>query len=94
MKAVVTTSFACAAASLLGLLGLSVVSIAPEQESMRLALLLLVGLFLAAWLRLAFWARTRLRSSLPETAMSRRVRSLVVIGGVVYILFVLLCCLG
>ncbi len=94
MKAVVTTSFACAAASLLGLLGLSVVSIAPEQENMRLALLVLVGLFLAAWLRLAFWARTRLGSCLSGTAMSRRLRSLVVVGGVVYILLVLLCSLG
>jgi hypothetical protein len=94
MKAVVTTSFACAAASLIGVIGLSAVTVAPEQETIHLALILLVGLLLAAWLRLAFWARARLRSSLPGPAMSQRLRTVVVIGGVVYILFVLLCSVG
>ena len=94
MKVVVTTSFACAAASLLGLLGLSAVTVAPEHRNLRFALMLLVGLLLAAWLRLAFWARA-LRSSLAgPAAMSQRLRTVVVVGGVVYILFILLCSVG
>ena len=94
MRAVVTTSFACAASSLIGVIGLSVIAVAPEQEAMRFALMLVVGLLLAAWLRVAFWARARSRSSLAGPAMSQRLRTVVVVGGVAYILFVLLCSVG
>jgi hypothetical protein len=94
MKAVLSTSIACSAVSLLGLLGLSVMTVAPSAEGWRLGLMLLAGVLLVAWLRLAFWARARLRSSVADLGVSQRLKTVVVVGGVVYILFVLLCSLG
>ncbi|HPY31320.1 MAG TPA: hypothetical protein PLT00_13555 [Verrucomicrobiota bacterium] len=90
MKAIFTTSVLCAAVSLLGLLGLSAMTVAPEAEGWRLGMMLAVGLLLVAWMRLGFWARARLRASADAAPVPTWVRTAVIIGGVVYMLLVLL----
>jgi len=94
MKSVLAISIACSAASLLGLLGLSVISVAPELETRRWVMALFVGILLAVWLRLAFWARARLRASAGSAVASARLRTAVVIGGVFYLFLILLCSFG
>ncbi len=83
MKTVLSMSIACAVASLLGLLGVSAISVAPGLEARRWAMMLATGVFLAAWLRLAFWARARLKASVGPAVPSARLRTAVVVGGVV-----------
>lgn len=94
MKTVLSMSIACSAASLLGLLGLSLISVAPELEARRLAAMLLVGILLATWLRLAFWAGARLGESAGSAVPSARLRTAVVTGGMAYLLLILLCSFG
>lgn len=93
MKAVFSTSVACSAVSLLGLLGLSVATIAPATEGLRVTMMLLAGFLMVAWLRLALWARARLRSS-ATARVSQRLKNVVVVGGMLYILLILFCSLG
>jgi hypothetical protein len=91
MKAILTTSTVCSAVSLLGLLGLSAMSVAPGAELLRWGMMLAVAVILAAWVRLGFWARGRLRASVGAATVPMRFRTAVIIGGVVYVLLVLLC---
>jgi hypothetical protein len=91
MKAILTTSMVCSAVSLLGLLGLSAMSVAPGAEFSRWGMMLAVAVILAAWVRLGFWARRRLRASVGAATVPMRFRTAVIIGGVVYVLLVLLC---
>ena len=93
MKAVFSTSVACSAVSLLGLLGLSVATVAPATEDLRVTMMLLVGFLMVGWLRLALWARARLRSH-ATARVSQRLKTVVVVGGMLYILFILFCSLG
>lgn len=94
MKAILTTSIVCSAVSLLGLLGLSAMSVAPGAEGLRWGMMLAVVLILAVWVRLGFWARGRLRASAGAAAVSARLRTAVITGGVIYVLLVLLCSVG
>ena len=94
MKAVLSISIACTVASLLGLLGLSAMSVAPAAENWHLGMMLLAGILMLAWLRFAFWIRTRLHMSPADAGISRRLKTMVVVGGLAYIVFVLLCSLG
>jgi hypothetical protein len=94
MKAVLVTSIVCAVAGLLGLLGLSAMTVAPGAEGGQLRMMLLVGMLTAAWLCLAFWTGAQLRSPLASTAMPRRLKTAVVVGGVVFIFLVLLFSVG
>lgn len=94
MKALLTTSLVCSAASLLGLLGLSAMSVAPGTEAWHLEMMATVAVFFAAWFGLAVWCRGQLRRSAGAVVMPAPLRTAVVIGGVVYVLLVLLCAVG
>ncbi len=94
MKAILATSMTCSAVSLLGLVGLSAMSVAPEVEDLRCGMMLAAGVFGVAWLLLALWAGGRLQASGGAAATPPRLRAVVVLVGVVYILLVLLCSVG
>ncbi len=91
MKAVLVTSVACAAISLLGILAVLAMSVAPGVE--RDVLLVAVGVFLVGWSALAVWARRRLRFS-QGAALSTDLKTAVIAAGIAYVLLVLLCCVG
>jgi hypothetical protein len=94
MEAILTTSIVCSAVSLLGLLGLPAISVAPGAEGLRCGMMLAVALILAAWVRLGFWARRRMRASAGAAPVPTRFRTAIIVGGVVYVLLVLLCSFG
>ncbi len=93
MRAVITTSVACAVTSLLGLAALPAMSVAPGAEMWHGGLMLTVGLFFVGWLALALWARKRVRLA-RDAGLPRRLKTTVVAGGIVYVLLVLLCSVG
>ncbi len=93
MRTVFTTSMACAAVSLLGLLGLSGMSVAPGGEAWRSSMILAVGVFLVAWATLAFWAKRQLRLA-RSTAFPAGAKAAVITGGVLYVLLVVICSVG
>ena len=61
MKTILTISGICLVMSLLGLLTLSTMSVAPGGEAWRGGLLSAHALFFAGWLALALWAKRRVR---------------------------------
>jgi hypothetical protein len=94
MKAIFTMSLVSALLSLLGILGLSAMTIAPgaRAEGFRATTMIVGGVFLVAWLGLAFWARPRQRTESGAHIPLWLSRLLVVVGAVysfVIILFVL-----
>jgi hypothetical protein len=93
MKAVLVTSIACAAITLLALLAVSAMSVAPGAEAWRDGLLVAAGVFLVGWSTLALWARGRRRLS-RDAALSAGFKTAVIAGGLAYVLLVLLCCVG
>jgi hypothetical protein len=93
MKAILTTSMGCSAVSLLGLLGVSAMSVAPGAEVLRWGMVLTVGVFFVGWLVLALWARRRLRLA-RDAVISSGLRTAVLTAGIVYVLLVLLCSFG
>ena len=94
MKTLFTTSLVCSVASLLGLVGLSAMSVAPGAEVWRWGMMFTLLVFLIAWLRLVFWARGRLRGSPGGSSLPTWLSRSLVVGGVVYVLLVLLCSFG
>ena len=90
MKTVFTTSAACAGVSLLGLVGLSAMSVAPGAAAWHTGMMLAVAVFLVGWGALAFWARRQLRLS-RATALPAAAKTALITGGVIYMLIVLLC---
>jgi hypothetical protein len=94
MKALLTTSRVCSVASLVGLLGLSAMSVAPGAENWHRGMTATVAVFFAAWLGLAIWSRGQLRRSAGAATVPPWLRTAVVIAGVVYVLLGLLCAVG
>ena len=94
MKALLTTSLVCSVASLLGLLGLSAMSVAPGAEAWHWEMVAAVAVFFAGWLGLALWSRGQLRRSAGAATVPPWLRTAVVIAGVVYVLLGLLCAVG
>jgi len=92
MKAVLVTSIACAAVSLLGLLAVSAMSYAPGAEAWRAGMLVGVGVLLVGWSTLALWARSKLR--LSREALPAGVKTAVIAVGIAYMVVVLLCSVG
>jgi hypothetical protein len=90
MKAIYTISTACAGVSLLGLVGLSAMSVAPSGAAWHTGMMLAVAVFLVGWGALAFWARRQLRLS-RGTAFPPTAKTALITGGVIYMLLVLLC---
>ena len=94
MRAMLTTSLVCSVASLLGLLGLSAMSVAPGAEAGHWGMMLGFMVFLLAWLGLAIWSRGQLQRSAEAVTVPTWLRRAVVIGGAVYVLLILLCAVG
>ena len=93
MKTMLTISGICLVMSLLGLLTLSTMSVAPSGEAWRRGLLSAHALFFAGWLALALWAKRRVRVD-AEAKASTRVTTAVLALGVVYVVLVVLCSIG
>jgi hypothetical protein len=93
MKAILAMSTVCATVSLLGLFGLSVMSVAPGGESWHKGMMLAVGVFLVGWSLLALGMKRQLRLQ-PGTVFSPAAKAATITVGAVYVLLVLLCSVG
>jgi hypothetical protein len=93
MKALFATSLVCSVASLFALAGLSAMTVAPGAETWRMEMMLVVAVFMVAWLGLAVWAWRRLRTPAGAGVPSWLGRTLV-IAGALYALLVLLVWVG
>ena len=95
MRPLFFLSLICALMSLLALLGMSVVTMAPGSEAERFhtPIMLTQVVFLAAWLGQAGWARSRLRSD-PQSWPPRWLSRLWMLAGILYLLVGLLVLLG
>ncbi len=93
MKTIRSTSIACAGFSLLGLVGLSAMDVAPEGEAWHGGMALGIGAFLVGWIAVALWSNRKLRLS-PAGALSSRAKTAVVSCGVVYIILMFLFTFG
>jgi hypothetical protein len=87
MRTLFIMSLVCAVMSLLAIFGLSAMTVVPRTgaETARAQMMLVAGVFLVAWLGLAFWVRARQRAasqSLPPLWLRR----LLVCVSVVYLL--------
>jgi hypothetical protein len=96
MKAIFITASVCSVASLVGVVGLSAMSIVPSAgaEAWRWRMMLAVAAFLIAWLGLAIWARRQMRPSAGAVALPSWLGRGVVIAGALYVLVVLLFTVG
>lgn len=93
MKAAFITCLVCALMSIVAILGLSVMDIAPGIESwhdVNAIAMLVSTVFFLVWIGLAFW----LRPKPDQTPWPRWARALVISAGVVYVLGVLLPVVG
>lgn len=96
MRTIFITALVCSVASLVGVLGLSAITIVPSTgaESWRWTTMATAAAFLAGWLGVAIWARRRMRlvAGVP-TPPSWLVPTVVAVGAV-YVLAVLLFTVG
>jgi hypothetical protein len=96
MRAIFITASVCSVASLIGLLGFSVMDIvsSPGDEVWRSGMMLAATAFLLAWLALAVWARRQTRRSAVPVALPPWLSLTVVVTGTLYVLVVLLFSVG
>jgi len=96
MKAILITASACSVASVIGVVGLSAMSIVPSSgaESWQWRIMLAAAAFLAGWLGLAIWARRQMRLSIGAAALPSWLARTVVVAGAFYVLVVLLFTFG
>jgi hypothetical protein len=91
MKAMFLVSLVCVFQSLVALIGISAITIAPGpgDDNERSLMMSAAGVCLVAWSLLALWARSRLEA--PSASWPRPwLRRLLVVIGVIYALLVLL----
>jgi hypothetical protein len=91
MKILLIMPLICALMSLLGIFGLSAMTIVPRPgvESFRGHMILAAGAFCVGWLCLVFWLRTRSQTSLPIWF-----RRLLVVVSIFYVLAVFVFAIG
>jgi hypothetical protein len=96
MKAIFVTASICSVASLVGVVGLSAMSIVPSPgaESWRWRMMLAAAAFLVGWLGLAIWARRLMRPSVGTAALPSWLARTIVVAGAFYVLVVLLFTVG
>jgi hypothetical protein len=96
MRAIFTTALVCSVASLVGVLGLSAMTIVPSPgaETWRWRMVATAAAFLAGWLGLAIWARRRIRLFGGVPAPPSWLGPTVVAAGAIYVLAVLLFAVG
>ncbi len=94
MKAVLGTSIACSAASLIGIAGLSAMSVVPAAEARRRQWMVVVSALLVAWLLLSIWAGWRLRSPGKADPFPACFEKGLAVFGVLYVIAVLLFTVG
>ena len=96
MRAVLITGSVCSVASLVGLVGISLMDFVPGPgvDALRLRLTLGATAFLLGWLGLSLWARTQMRLPTGAAAMPSWLRHVVVVAGAVYVLVVLALTVG
>jgi hypothetical protein len=90
MKAIFITSLVSAVMSLVAIIGLSAMEVAPGAGAEIWCMILVASAFLVGWLCLAFWMRPRQRPVLPP----RWLKGMVVFVGIVYVVGTLLFVLG
>lgn len=94
MIAIFITALVCSVASLIALLGFSVMDVAPEAGNLYWRMLLATASFLIGWLGVAVWARRQLRLPAGAAPPPSWLRRTVVVAGVLYVLLVLLFSVG
>ena len=95
MRALFIMSVVCALMSLLAILGFSVMTVVPRPgaESWRSQMMFVAGIFVVAWLCLAFWVRARQRAT-SQPLPPQWLRRLLVCISVVYSLGVFFLVIG
>jgi hypothetical protein len=95
MKTLFLMSLVCALASLLAIFGVSAMTIVPgpRVELERSRMLVGLGIFLAGWLVVAFWTRTRSRK-IPPSVPHLPLEKILVCVSIVYVLAICFLVLG